>query len=233
MTTARKIINSAGRLIHVVGRGQTMPAYEAQNALEALNGLLEEFSVEGGMTFTSVQETFNLTGAESYTIGSGGTFNTERPIEIESAFITQSGSDYTLSQISASSYGNIEDKSAAGVGDYFYYDNNAPLSKIYLWPVPDASYTLTIYSKKLLTAFADLTTDYTLSPAFERMLIKNLAVTLAPEYEKEASPTVQRDARKSRNAILVYNQRNNYQTTSVDEALTTTGGFNIYSGDLN
>jgi len=230
VVSARTIINSAGRKIGVVSTGETMPAYEAQNALSALNSLLGTLSVEGGMVYTTVIEAFTLTSAASYTIGSGGDFNTARPIEIEAIFIREDGGDYPLAQVSAESYANVFTKTLSGIPEYFYYTNNNPLATIYLYPTPQSGTQLHMYSRKALTAFADLDTNYNLPDGMQRMLEFNLAVDLAVDYEKEVSRTVKVEAMKSKKAVLVYNSRHDYPTIGVDDALLDNGVFNIYSG---
>lgn len=232
MANALNIIEQASRKIHVLGRGQTLSAGEAQNALQALNALLGSFSIEGNLVYTQSRETFNLYGASSYTIGSGATFNTTRPTKIMAAYVTSGETDYSLKMISASDYAKIDYKTLTGIPEYFAFDGNYPTSTIFLHPVGDASYTLTLYSYKPITQFADLTTNYDLPEGVERALVYNLAVELAPEYEREPSPSVMRMAITSKRAMASQNQKYNYPTSSLDDALTFGENYNIYTGDF-
>lgn len=230
MTTARSIVEQAARKIHVLGRGSTLSAGEAQDALTCLNNMLGMFSIEGGLLYNQVKETFNLTGATSYTIGVGGNFNTAAPIEIDAVYASDGETDYPLVQIGSAEYAAFADKDTDGLPEFFYYANNAPLGTIYIYPASSASYTLTILSRKALTSFSDLTTDYTLPTGMETMLVHNLAVQLAPEYEKEAAPTVQTIARQTKAAILGANKRHNYPSSPIDPMLQGESDGNIYNG---
>jgi hypothetical protein len=232
MTNARSIIEQAARKIHVLGRGQTLSADEAQEGLTALNNMLSMFSIEGGLVYSITKETFPLTGAQSYTIGSGGDFNTTAPVDIISLYTTLGTTDYRATPLNATEYASIETKSIVGEPNYYFYDNNRPLGRIYLYPVPNSTYTVTIYSYKAITSFSDLTTDYNLPEGVETMLVHNLAVIWAPEYEKEASPTVKSMALQSKIAVLGFNRRNNYPTSRIDGVPTGGNGYNIYTGRI-
>lgn len=230
MATARDIIEASLRKIHVVGRGQSLPSDEANDALDTLNAMLDSWSVEGGLVYAETQETFSLTGAQSYTIGDGGDFDTVLPVDIVAAFISIAGTDYPLELIDREQYAEITDKSLGSfVADVLYYDNNYPLATIRMHPVP-ASGTLTLYSNKPLTRFSSLDTVYSMPVGYERALVYNLAVDIAPEYEKEAGMSVMRIANESKSNVLSANTRNDNNQSNIDSALLGNNTFNIYKG---
>lgn len=228
-TTARDIVEGALRKIHVLGRGQSLPADLADDALEALNALLGSLSAEVGYIYTQARETFPLTSSASYTIGSGGVFNTALPAQIQSAFVTNGTTDTPLQCYDVLRYNELADKTITGEPTTLYYDGGYPLGTIRLYPVPNASYTLTISSRKYLSEFTDLNTVYDMPPEYKRMLIANLGVEMAPEYEKEPSLTLQRIANESKRIVMSKNQRN--QKYLSDARMDTTrAGYNIYTG---
>lgn len=231
MTNARSIIEQAARKIHVLGRGQTLDADQVNTALSALNNMLGEWSAELGAIYNSTKETFTLSPlTTSYTIGSGGSFNTEKPIAIEAAFITIATLDYPLKMLNAVEYSQIGYKNLSSIPDSLYFEDNTPLGKLYLYPVPASAYTITLYSRKAITEFLDLTTDYTLPTGLENALVWNLAVVLCPEYEKEPSAVVVSQSRKSKSAFVTKVRRNNYPVSDIDFSTKPKG--NIYNGWL-
>jgi hypothetical protein len=232
MTNARSIINQAARKISVLGRGQVMPAEEVADALEALNGLLGQFTAETGVLYEDARETFALNGSESYSIGSGGDFDTTKPAVIDAAFVRIGSLDYPLRQIGSGDYAAIGIKSISGIPDSFYYETGEPLGRLFIYPVGVAGYTLQLWSKKALTSFANLTTDYTLPPGFQDMLVYNLAIRLAPEYEKEPSPFLNKMARDTYNAVMGYAKRQDYGTLTIDIADDKADDGNILGGWL-
>ena len=204
MTTANEIISRSLRLMGVLGQGRrTLTANEAADGLEALNGMLESFSLERMMVYQILEENFPLVaGTASYTIGSGGTFSTIRPIKIESAFIRDSSNiDYQLEIINNEAYDSVQLKTVSSRPQYLYYDPVYPLAYIRLLYVPAYADTLYINSWKQLQQFTDGTTDLALPPGYKRMIVYNLAIEMNAEYQTKLAPEVVAIATQSKAAI--------------------------------
>lgn len=227
MPNARKIIERAARKIGVVGRGQVMPADEVQSALDELNGLVQTLSAEGAAIFNLAKDSLVSTGAASYSLGPSGDFNISQPMLIDSVFVTNGSIDYQLRQISAAEYAGIMQKDITGVPEVFYYDSSVPLGRLYLYPAATATYVINIWSRKVITAFADLTTDYDMLVGAEDMLVYNLAERLCPDYEKPVTPDIAKMAKVTKNAVTTLNRRNNYPVSVV---WPTNGRGNILNG---
>lgn len=231
MTTARDLIKDALRKIHVLGKGQSLDSDEANDALRLLNSMLSMWSVQGDMVYISSKETFPLTGAGTYTIGTGLDFNTVAPLYITSAYVTSGTIDYELHKIDDKEYSAIAQKTiSSSIPEYYYYDDN-PTARIYLYPVDSGATSITINSIKPLTAFATLDTVYDMPAEYEIALVYNLAVLIAPEYEKEPTMSVMRVAKESKVAIQTQNKRNDKRLASLDGIPSrgqATG--NIYQG---
>jgi len=231
MTTAREIVEAALRKISAIGIGQSLPAEEADQALTALNTLIASWSAEGNMIYAETSETFNITANDgSYTIGTGADFNTSRPLVIQSAYVTLSGDDYPLDLVDFKEYALIGDKTQQGTPEELYYDAGFPTGTIKLWPYPNEAGTITLYSQKALTGFSTLNTSFAMPGEYERALIYNLGIEMAPEYEKEPSMTVMRIAHQSKEIVSTQNTRNDTNVSRVDGALQGQGAFNIYTG---
>lgn len=229
MTNARSIINQAARKLGVVGRGQVMPADESQDALTALNSMIKGFSAGGGVAYNEKRQSYALTGALSYSIGPSGDFNTTRPDDISSAYVTVGTTDYPLNQINSQQYTEIVAKNIQGIPDSFYYQNNTPLGRIFLYPNGVSGYTLTLITREQDATFVDLTTDYNLPEGYEEMLVYNLALRLAPEYEKPVPAEVKTTALASKLAFESFVRRNDYPTSNIDIGTDAIQG-NIYNG---
>lgn len=210
MTTARDIIESALRKIQVLGIGSSLDPNEADQALNTLNDLLSSFSAEGALIFQETLETFNLISSqEAYTIEVGGDFNTIAPLYIKAAYVTQGSTDYPLQPFDEVEYSRISQKGISGsVPRIYYYDANFPTATIKFYPVPSATDTFTMSSRKALTEFSTLDSVFAMPAQYRSMLVHNLAVWIAPEYEREASPTVKGIAAKTKKTVIVQNDRN-------------------------
>lgn len=239
MTTAREIITTSLRKIHVLGKGVTLSSDEADDALGVLNGLLAFLSAEGAMVFQETKEDFTLVGNQaSYTVAVGGDFNTIAPLYITASYVRQGDTDYPLMQFDEQEYSRIAQKNISGsVPEIFYYDANFPTANISFYPVPSSSDTFTMYSRKPLTAFTDLDTVFAMPEQYKPMLENNLSVWLAPEYEREASPTIKKIATTTKNAVIGQNNRNEKNLSQLSGI--PAGGSaqysdnNIYSGYFN
>lgn len=176
----------------ILARSESPTPEEVSDALVTLNDIIGSLSNDGLLVYAHTLENFNITGGTgSYTIGSGGDFDTTRPLSILSMYTRDSGgTDQKVSQIGNVEYSRISTKGQSGRPDYFYYDNGYSLGTIYLSPVPDTSYTLYINSEKPITGFSTLTTEFDLPPGWGLLLIDALVISLCPEYGLQASQEV-------------------------------------------
>lgn len=187
MTTGLELITKALQKNGVLVKSETPDSDEASDALDALNMLVSAWANDSMMIIARTQESFNLTANdEVYTIGSGADFNTERPLFIVEAHVRNSNIDYPLEIITDEDYNLIPDKQTSSIPRFLNYSNAYPTATIKLWPKPDIAYTLFLTSEKTITSFT-LTGDVSLPPGWERALIFNLAVDLAPDYGEAVS----------------------------------------------
>lgn len=231
MTTARDIIKASLRHIAVLGTGSSLDPNDADDALKLLNAMVASWSAEGNMIYTQTKETFPLTTAASYTIGSGGDFDTERPIDIKSAYVTQGSTDYTLLEYNNAQYSGLANKSTTGgIPDVYYYDGAFPLATVSLYPSPSGVTTITMNTTKPLTEFTTLDTAFNLPAEYLMALEFNLAVLVAPQYEREASMTVKQFANTSKKTVESQINKREYPKATIDVPDRNNGTFNIYSG---
>jgi hypothetical protein len=96
MTTALNIIERALTDLTVLEGGGSASAQESADGLIYLNDLIQSWSNEGLTIYANTVDTLTLTGAVSYTMGTGGTFSVARPVSVKSAYCTYSGYDYPV-----------------------------------------------------------------------------------------------------------------------------------------
>lgn len=201
MTTALGIITSAMRKIGVLVKGEDPSADEADDGLEMLNDLLSSISNDSMVVYARTEDTLTLSaGTATYTIGTGGTFNTARPVKIISAYVRSGNIDYDLNLINDEEYASIVLKSTGSIPQFVNYTNGFPLGTLKFYPVPTAGYQLFLLSEKEL---GQLTLNQTISlpPGWKRMLIYNLAVDMAAEYGQPVTPEIKMIADDSKGEI--------------------------------
>src|SRR5689334_6075004 len=106
------------RLIGALASGEALTSNESNDGLRSLNDLIDSWSTESLLIPNKVREVFPLVpGQQSYSMGSGGNFNTSRPLKIENALIqftsTTPVSELPMKLLNKDEYANIIQKSLA------------------------------------------------------------------------------------------------------------------------
>jgi hypothetical protein len=207
MPTAKELINASGRLIGELRSGRSFSDIELADMLVSLNQMLGEWSQEQILIFRIATDQVIMTGAASYTMGTGGTITTARPVEIIAASCrTANGASVRARIVDAGTWrDSVLDENETGlVAELVWPDYGMPLITLRLWPKPAAG-TLVIDSLKPLTAFTALTDPAVLPEGYEEALVYNFAVKLAAEFGKQPSPEVSAVAGRAREAIAKTN----------------------------
>jgi hypothetical protein len=228
MTTALDIITGAAKLIGIVFKSEALDADEASDGLVQLNDMLDSWSNDDLVTYAYTLESFSLTGATSYTIGSGGTFSTSRPINIATAVVRVSTVDYPLQIITPEQYQlEVSTKGITStIPEYLTYDNGYPLGTITMYAVPTSGSTLRMLSNKPLSNLSALTTTVDLPPGWKKALKYNLALDMAPQYGEEPAPSIVAQAKLSLGAIKRATAKNKAMPYMPQDSAR----YSIYSG---
>lgn len=122
-----------------------------------------------------------------------GDFPIERPLRITNCYtrLTTSGIsqvDYQCTEAAVDQYTQIGLKSQPGPWPkIFYYDTSFPLSKLFLWPVPQQAGEFHMWSDQLFT-LVNATDEVNLPQGYNLALQCALALLLAPEYGVQPNP---------------------------------------------
>lgn len=235
MTLASDLISLALTDSGVLGVGQTAQTQDLNDALRRLNMMLGQWTQRRWLVYHLVDTSKVCTGAQSYTVGTGGDFNITRPAAIEGAYIRQVAPasptpvDYWLGQImSREDYSQLALKSlAASPPDRFFYDSDFPNGRIYPWPIPSSSWELHILTRAVLQQFAALTDTVNLPPEYEEAIYTNLMVRLRAAYQFKADPVMVGLAKAALNTV----RRANFQIGALGLPATLRRGlnYNVYS----
>lgn len=223
--TANTMIKRAMRLVQVIGVDVNPTAQEADDALYALNAMLEAWSIERLMVYQIQQTTHSWTADQtSRTIGSAGNFNVARPIRIESKgnfFRDSSNNDYQLTTLPRENYEHIVSKGAKStIPEYLFHDDGFPTRTLYAYPVPSQTLTLHLNHWTPLQSFSALTTAISMPPGYQAAVEFNLGVWIAPEYGAaavKAAKNIEKQAATLKSAIRSLNRPN--LVASVDMGL--------------
>jgi hypothetical protein len=229
MATGLDVIKRAMRIAGVIGQNETPSSSEAADGLVALNDMLALWAIDRTYAYTIDQSNFPLvSGTASYTIGTGGTFNTTRPVKIDGAFVRINSVDYPLQEINSNDYDSIAYKTNSNIPEFFYYDNAFPLGTITLYGVPTTG-TIYIEQWHQLTQFTNLATDLTFPPGYSTAIAYNLAEFICPEYGVSLTPEAADIAKSSAALVRNHNLPAPVMKTEVG-CLVGSGGYNYQRG---
>ena len=187
----KQLINSALRKLGVIGAKEEADAREISDALNQLNRMLNNWSVQPNNIYKIVKEDFTLTsGTSEYTFGAGGTFNSARPTKIIRCTYASGGVDHKIVETTAENYADIGLKTLESLPEMFWYNPEYPLGRMTFYPVPDDAYTITVYSKKPLAQYTNSANDVNLPPEYESAIEFNLAIELSAEYTSDPPAVV-------------------------------------------
>lgn len=227
-STALTIIEDALGLTNAVSVDQQLTTDEVSDSLRALNDLLEIFSTRNLAVYGSANQTFNTVANQSvYTIGTGGNWNTTRPVRIvEPGYSVVSGSTFALTSMTQEEYNLIAVKTQTqAYPDRYLYVNDFPLGLITLWPVPSAITPVTLSIDRVLTAISSAGAALSFPPGYAMVFKYKLAIMLAPMFGKKVAnyPDIVATANQSFADICRANQT--LKIMSYDPALEgVTGG---------
>src|SRR3990167_6124882 len=154
--TVNDLVSNSLIDIGVLGQGQTAGGTTANFALGKLNRLIDGWKNNRLLTFTITRVTFTISGAASYTVGTGATISIARPPTMNMqgcnvAFIDTASSTTTeisLWPLTDDTYQDILNKSQTATYPTSWWYNPtftssaAPYGTLVLWPLATSS-TLT------------------------------------------------------------------------------------------
>ena len=235
-TTAADQINGALRLIGQLAEGEVPSAATSQDALTALNQMLDSWSTERLAVYSTQDQVYNWQpGVRTITMGPTGTFVAERPILMDDATYFRDPStnvSYGIKLINNEQYNNIAVKTVTSTYPQLMWVNMTyPDVEIYVYPVPTRVLEFHFVSVRPLTQPAALDTDLAFPPGYLRAFRFNLACELAAEFGVEPSPQVQRIAMTSKRDLKRINNPDDMMAMPAT-LLVNRPRFNIFTGNF-
>lgn len=238
MADVSDIVTAALRELGVLAAGEVATADDAQAGLDALGRLQDQWAAERLQIYTVTRTTWTITASDGdYTVGAGANVNVARPAHIDHVnFIdtsTDPDTEYPLVPLTEDGYAAIGQKALTSkFPSHWHYNPTFPNGVLNFWPVPTAS-TLqgALYAPAAIAKWTSLSTSVSLPPGYERMLVKNLAVELAPQFEREVGQALILQARESKAVVKGANRRLRDLSFDGGALIQGSGGaFDIYTG---
>ena len=234
-TTAGDQINRALRLLGVLAEGETPSAATSQDALLAMNQMIDSWNTERLSVFSTQDQVFSWPAGEiRRTLGPTGDFVGNRPVYFDDAtyYKAASGVSYGIKFINQAQYDGIAVKTATSTFPQVIFVNETyPDVEMFIYPKPTQTLEWHFISVEELTQPATLATQLHFPPGYMRAFTYNLAMEIAPEFGVEPSPQVQRIAMTSKRNLKRVNNPNDIMSLPYG-VVANKQRFNIYAGNF-
>jgi hypothetical protein len=232
--TAGDQINRALRLLGILAEAETPSAAMSQDALMAMQQMIESWNTERLSVFSTQDQVFTWPASLlSRTLGPTGDFVGNRPVLVDDAtyFKAPNGVSYGIKMINQQQYNGIAVKTVTSTYPQVLWVNMTyPNIELTVYPRPTQDLEWHIVSVEELTQPVTLATALHFPPGYLRAFTYNLAMEFAPEFGVEPSPQVQRIAMTSKRDLKRIN--NPDDVMALPYALVANRQrFNIYAGN--
>jgi len=236
-TTAGDQINAALRLIGQLAEGETPSAETSQDALAALNQMIDSWSIERLAVFSTQDQVFTWpANTATRTLGPSGNFVGNRPVLIDDSTYFRdpaTGVSFGLQLINQKQYNGIALKTVTSTYPQMMWVNMTfPDIEMTVYPVATKSLEFHIVSVEELTQPAMLNTVLAFPPGYLRCFKYNLAMEIANEFGVEPPPQVQRIAMTSKRNIKRINNPDDLLAMPYSIVGRRNQRFNIYVGNF-
>lgn len=183
--TVSQLLYDALRLAGVVQlAGRTASTAEMDDAFRALNNLVDGWNAEKLSVYAIERQVFALAAnTQSYTIGTGATWNTPRPPKIEAAHVIVGtpSIEREVAVLPAVAWAAIPFKGeSSNLGPQnLCYEALIPSGKVWVHPIPSASMSIALFVWGQIAAFASQASNVDLPAGYARAITYNLAIELA------------------------------------------------------
>jgi len=235
METAGDIINGSLRLLGVLAEGETPSADTSQDALRAMNQMIDSWNTERLSVFSTQDQVFTWpSGQLSRTLGPSGNFIGNRPVLLDDATYFRdpgTGVSYGIKFINQQQYDGIAVKTVTSTFPQVIFVNMTfPDVEMFIYPRPTRDLEWHFISVEELTQPATLDTVLHFPPGYLRAFRYNLACELAPEFGVEPAPQVQRLAMASKRNLKRINNPDDIMSMPYS-LVATRQRYNIFAGN--
>ena len=233
--TAGDQINRSLRLLGILAEGETPSAAMSQDALIALNQMIDSWSTERLAVFCTQDQVFTWPAGEYIrTLGPSGNFVGLRPVLLDDAtYYRDPGTNvsFGIKFINQQQYNGIAVKTVTSTYPQVCFVNMGfPDITMSIYPRPTRDLEWHFVSVQELTQPAILATELHFPPGYMRAFTYNLAMEFAPEFGVEPSPQVSRISMTSKRNLKRINNPDDIMSLPYS-IVGTRQRFNVFAGN--
>jgi hypothetical protein len=236
MATAGDIIDGALRLIGQIAEGEVASAETSQDALLAMNQMIDSWNTEKLMIYNTQDQVFTWPADQiSRTLGPTGDFVGNRPVLLEDSTYFRDPTtnvSFGVKMINQQQYNGIAVKTVTSTYPQVMWINmDYPNIQMTIYPKPTRDLEWHFVSVDEIVQPVTLATQLYLPPGYLRAFRYNLACEFAPEFGVEPSPTVARIAMTSKRNLKRINNPDDIMSLPYS-LVATRQRYNIYAGNF-
>lgn len=233
--TAGDQINAALRLIGMLAEGETPSSETSNDALAALNQMIDSWNTERLSVFNTQDQVFSWQpGLITQTLGPTGDFVGNRPILLDDSTYfrdPQSGISFGIKFINQQQYDGIAVKTVTSTYPQVMWINmEYPNITMSVYPKPTKALEWHFISVEELNKPATLETEILFPPGYLRAFKYNLACEIANEFGVEPPANVMRIAMTSKRNLKRINNPDDIMSLPYS-IVATRQRFNIFAGN--
>jgi len=233
--TANDQINGALRVLGILAEGETPSAATSQDALTALNQMIDSWNIERLSVFNTQDQTYLWTpGLKTQTLGPSGDFVGNRPVMIDDSTYFRdpaNGISFGIKLINQQQYDGIAVKTVTSTYPQVMWINmEYPNITMTIYPVPTKVLEWHFISIEELMTVPSLSTNILMPPGYLRAFKYNLACEIANEFGIEPPPNVARIAMTSKRNLKRINNPDDIMSLPYS-IVGTRQRFNIFAGN--
>ena len=161
---------------------QARTGYELKPARRSVNLMIAEWANRGLNLWTTQM----ISGTTLYSVDSAGNATSDandsaQIIDIDSAVMSNSSGDYSMTKIGRSTYWDYTVKTTQGRPAQYYFERTI-LPKVYLFPAADATYTFKYYASLRMTDINAYTKNAMIPFRFLPCLVAGLSYYVSMKY---------------------------------------------------
>jgi hypothetical protein len=235
MATAGDLITGALRLIGQLAEGEVPSSETSNDALLALNQMIDSWNTERLSVYTTQDQVFTWPASLiSRTLGPTGDFIGNRPVLLDDSTYFRdpgTGISYGIKIINQQQYDGIAVKTVTSTFPQVIWLNpDVPNLGMFIYPVPTRDLEWHFISVTEITQPATLATDLVVPPGYLRAFRFNLAVEISTEFGVEPPPNVSRIAMSSKRNLKRINNPEDIMSLPYS-IVGSRQRFNIFAGN--
>lgn len=235
MTTAGDIINGSLRLLGMLAEGEVPSAATSDDALSAMNQMIESWNLERLMIYNTQDQIFTWPADQIVrTLGPTGDFVGNRPVMLDDAtYYRDPGTNvsFGIKFINQQQYDGIAVKTVTSTYPQVMWVNYTyPDVTITIYPKPTRVLEWHFISAQEIERPVTLVDTLAFPPGYLRAFRYNLALELSPEFGVAPSADVRRIATISKRNLKRINNPDDIMSLPYG-LVATRQRFNVYAGN--